>query len=72
MTVAEIMEKAKVLSWQERKELVKMLVDSLDIDEIPDEKHSILELAGLGKEIWEGIDPQEYVNQLRDEWDKHP
>jgi hypothetical protein len=26
-------------------------------------KHS--ELAGLGKEIWEGIDAQEYVDQLR-------
>ncbi|GAB4285401.1 MAG: hypothetical protein Fur0025_16950 [Oscillatoriaceae cyanobacterium] len=28
-------------------------------------KHSILELRGLGKEIWEGIDAQEYVNQER-------
>jgi hypothetical protein len=26
--------------------------------------------VGLGKEIWEGIDAQEYVNQLRDEWEK--
>jgi hypothetical protein len=23
---------------------------------------------GLGKEIWEGIDAQAYVNALRDEW----
>lgn len=28
-------------------------------------KHSLLELRGLGKEIWEGIDAQEYVNQER-------
>jgi hypothetical protein len=27
------------------------------------------ELRGLGKEIWQGIDAQEYVDQLRDEWD---
>lgn len=32
-------------------------------------KHSILELRGLGKEIWEGIDAQEYVNQERASWD---
>ncbi len=32
-------------------------------------QHSILELRGLGKEIWEGIDAQEYVNQERDSWD---
>ena len=28
-------------------------------------KHSITELKGLGKEIWEGIDAQEYVDELR-------
>ncbi len=31
-------------------------------------KHSILELRGLGKEIWNSIDAQEYVNQERDSW----
>lgn len=31
-------------------------------------KRSILELRGLGKEIWNGIDAQEYVNQERDLW----
>jgi hypothetical protein len=31
MTVAEIMEQAKTLSAQERKELVKQLVDTLEI-----------------------------------------
>jgi hypothetical protein len=31
MTIAEIMEQAKTLSHQERKELVKLLVDSLDV-----------------------------------------
>ena len=30
-------------------------------------KRSLLELEGLGAEIWEGVDAQEYVNQLRDE-----
>lgn len=32
-------------------------------------QRSLLELEGLGAEIWQGIDAQEYVNQLRDEWD---
>lgn len=34
----------------------------------PKPKHSILELEGLGKELWNGIDAQEYVNQERDSW----
>ncbi|HMF57311.1 MAG TPA: hypothetical protein VK619_13290 [Pyrinomonadaceae bacterium] len=33
---------------------------------------SIMELHGLGKEIWEGIEAQDYVNELRNEWDHHP
>jgi hypothetical protein len=31
-------------------------------------KHSILELQGLGKEIWEGIDAQEFVERERASW----
>jgi hypothetical protein len=34
--------------------------------------HSVLELRGLGKELWAGRDAQEYVNELRDEWDQIP
>ncbi len=32
-------------------------------------RHSVTEFRGLGKEIWQGIDAQEYVNQERDAWD---
>jgi hypothetical protein len=31
-------------------------------------KRDILELEGLGKEIWQGVDAQEYVNQERASW----
>lgn len=30
---------------------------------------SLLELEGLGAEIWEGVDVQEYINELRDKWE---
>lgn len=32
-------------------------------------KQSILELEGLGKEVWTGIDARQYIDELRDEWD---
>lgn len=35
----------------------------------PPKKRSLMELEGLGKEIWEGIDAQKYVDELRDEWE---
>jgi hypothetical protein len=28
----------------------------------------MMELEGLGKEIWQGLDAQEYVNQERASW----
>lgn len=34
-----------------------------------EEKHTVLELEGLGAEIWKGIDPQDYVNKERESWD---
>ena len=73
MTIAEILQQAKTLSGQERKELVKLLVDSLDVPEVaPRQQRHLSELRGLGKEVWEGIDAQEYVDRLRNEWDEHP
>lgn len=30
---------------------------------------SLLELRGLGKECWEGVDAVEYIRKERDSWD---
>ncbi len=67
-TVEQILQQAKMLSAEERKELVKQLIDTLDASR----KRSLKELRGLGKAIWEGVDAQEYVDQLRREWDGRP
>ena len=73
MTMAEILHQAKTLSMQERKELVKLLIESLDVpDAAPRQQRHLSELRGLGKEIWQGIDAQEYVNRLRNEWNERP
>jgi hypothetical protein len=31
--------------------------------------HQITDLRGLGKEIWKGVDADEYVAEERDSWD---
>ncbi len=33
---------------------------------------SLLELEGLGADVWEGVDAQAYVDELRSEWDDRP
>jgi hypothetical protein len=32
------------------------------------DEHSVLELRGLGKEIWQGIDVDEYLREERASW----
>ena len=47
-------------------ELAALVRQQITIKEEP--LHSFLELEGLGKEVWKGIDAQEYINQERDAW----
>lgn len=34
------------------------------------EELSLLDLEGVGAEVWRGVDAQAYINSLRDEWDQ--
>ncbi|MCY3867487.1 MAG: hypothetical protein OXG68_18790 [Chloroflexi bacterium] len=64
MTVYELLEQAKKLEQSQQKELIMFLVDHL-ASQPPKPKRSLTELRGLGKEIWQGVDAQEYINELR-------
>jgi len=33
------------------------------------QEHSLMELEGLGAEIWKDVDAREYVNKERESWD---
>lgn len=70
MTIEAMIDEIRVLSVEDRKRLISLIVDTLtDETSQSSPRHSIEELRGLGKEIWTGIDAQAYVNQMRDEWD---
>lgn len=73
MSLQAIKDLIPTLTHQERKELLNLLVDTFV--ETPDsrlragKKRSLRDLRGLGKEIWQGVDAQEYIDRQRDEWD---
>ena len=63
----KIVEEIKNLPIPQQKkilEVVRLLKVGIEV------KHNfnITELRGCGKKIWRGIDAQEYVNKLREEW----
>ncbi len=66
----------KPLNPTERLNLTAMIIQDLaaTMPKAVEERRerSLLELEGLGAEIWEGVDAQEYINELRKEWDHRP
>jgi hypothetical protein len=67
----EILNRFERLSTADQLQLLEDLVSLMRrqvIAQPSPARHSIMELRGLGKEIWEGIDAQEYVNQERASW----
>jgi hypothetical protein len=67
MTVKDIIREAQHLSVQERQELVRALQEMTVSQQR--RKHSLLDLVGLGAEIWKDVDAQTYIRQQRDDWD---
>lgn len=61
----------KPLPREEQRLLLDVLRNELDTAANGDKGRSILELHGLGREIWQGVDPEDYVRALREEWEEH-
>lgn len=64
-------EQIRQLPEQARLQLLALIAQDLAVSKAG-KQHRISEWRGVGKEIWQGIDAQEYVNQLRREWDERP
>lgn len=61
------------LPISEQLKLIEKVAQQLAVrNDEPQKTRSIMELHGLGAEIWQGVDAQEYVNKLRDEWSHRP
>lgn len=72
MTIQEMIQEARTLSVEERKELIKALVDIVNEPEqaLKPKKRNIMEFAGIAAHLADDEDPQDYVRRLRNEWDE--
>ena len=62
---------ARRLSHAEQLKLLEELASLIrqqQTEEPEEPLPSLLELEGLGAEIWEGIDPQKYIEEERKSW----
>jgi hypothetical protein len=66
-------EHVRALPSTQRLELLSLIARDLAAEgsDGPDRpRYHLRDLRGIGKGLWEGVDAQEYVNRLRDEWDE--
>ena len=63
-----ILRSVESLSRAEQLRLISELAEYLRLAARPEARTSILDLQGLGKEIWQGIDAQDYVDHERASW----
>ena len=67
--LAEIMPLVEKLSPEEKLQLIERVAHELRHSQTDQVRHW-REFRGLGKEIWQGIDTQAYIDKLRDEWER--
>lgn len=78
ITVEQLYEQhIKPMPVPEQLRLVVLITQQL-VEEMPKgepvtkPKRNLMELHGLGAEIWQGVNAPGYVNDLRQEWDHRP
>lgn len=58
----------EALTPMEQLRLMSELAASLSA-ELDPQPRSLMELEGLGREVWQGVDVDEYLRQERSSWD---
>ncbi len=68
--IQKVITDIKGLKKTQRAEVLKTLIRMMDKpSRLSKRKPKLTDLAGLGKEIWKGVNPDEYVRKLRAEWE---
>jgi hypothetical protein len=70
MTYAETLNQVRFLDLHDQVQLLEELATIVHYKVKAWPKHSILEFQGLGKELWQGIDVEKYIEEDRNSWDR--
>lgn len=65
----QVLQMTRQLELSDRLRLLEALAEELRHQVERPRRRSIMELEGLGAEIWQDVNAQEYVNQERNSWE---
>jgi hypothetical protein len=68
-TYDEILSRIQLLPPEDQLQLLADLALMLRHQVTAEPQHSIMELKGLGKEVWQDIDVEKYIEEERNSWD---
>jgi len=66
----EILEQVQLLTLDDQLRLLEDIASMLRQQFTTQPKHSIMEFKGLGKEVWQGVDVEKYIDEERNSWDR--
>ncbi len=66
----KVLNQIQCLTPEDQLRLLEDMLASIRLHTSARRKHSIMELEGLGKEIWEGINVEKYIDDERNSWDR--
>lgn len=70
VSLAQIIPLVEKLSPEEKLQLIEHVAHVLQGEPRTTPRLSWKDARGLGKEIWEGVDVDKYIDELRNEWDR--
>ena len=65
----EVLNQVRLLELNDQVRLLEELATIVRYRVTAWPKHSILEFEGLGKDVWQGIDVQKYIEEERNSWE---
>lgn len=65
----ELLKQVQRLSREEQLEFLAEVQKAVLQPSAPSQRASILQLRGLGKELWQSVEVDDYLRRERDSWD---
>lgn len=69
-TYEEVLHQALSLTPEEQLRLIETVVSIVRHRVIARPLRSVMEFKGIGKETWEGVDVEKYIEEERNSWDR--